>query len=257
MSWKGESHRHAMSARGIKTSFDTKKQIVGISFDKRMLYSHSYRNYRPEEFLEYSIESGKINEEKYRKAREILYEMESRRFQSMLYDASKFFANLDEDEQITWAKNNPELMKWIGVYGFLFQYNTHEKYTGVPSFFDFKFDFEAGGIKKLVRKVDPKTLNIQIETTRMASLETIEEYKNKIRRGEEVTPIFVDKNRPWHIVDGNHRAQAYRELNMKVPIIKVDRDKTLRKMIWMCSPSDIYEDLLKSETSKLVGGTKK
>ena len=150
--WPNESQRHALSSKGIKTSFDPKKQIIDMPINKRILHSHSYRNYRPEEFLEYSIEDNKINMEKYNKAKEILYKMESTRLQSLLFDASRFFASLDKDEQDTWAKNNPELMKWVGIYGFLYEYNTYKEYTGVPSRFDFEL-MEAKGSKNDIQTI--------------------------------------------------------------------------------------------------------
>lgn len=100
--------------------------------------SHSYRNYLPEEFIQYSLtENGKIDRDKYGKARETFRSIEDGRFFKMIYRVHLFFSALDTDEKELWKERNPELIEWIGVYGFIEVMNTFEKFTGIPSFHEF------------------------------------------------------------------------------------------------------------------------
>ena len=60
------------------------------------------------------------------------------------------------------------------------------------------------------------------------SKDTVDNYKQKIKRKEKIMPILVDKNNPSHVVDGAHRATAYKALGYKrVPVFKVNRVKFL------------------------------
>jgi len=105
----------------------------------------SYRNFRPKEFLEHAkIDEDTISRDKYIEARRVLNEMESGRFSDMLYDTLNMFSNLDSDEKETWAINNPELMRWMGLYGFLNGHKTFFEYTGYPSIHEFEIieDYE-------------------------------------------------------------------------------------------------------------------
>lgn len=101
---------------------------------------HSYRNYNPEDFIEYSLdEDGRLDEEKYTEARMVLRRMEGGRFHPMLDKISQVFSRLDRDEKDMFARRNPgELMEWVGVLGFLEELNTYEEYTGVKSSFEYR-----------------------------------------------------------------------------------------------------------------------
>lgn len=79
---------------------------------------------------------------------------------------------------------------------------------------------------KNVIHIPAKKLDINIEDTDFAR-KIVEERKKEIKSGKKLIPIFVNKEDPSWIVDGNHRAKAYQELGLTVPIIKVDRIKTL------------------------------
>lgn len=100
---------------------------------------HSYRNYTPKEFIEYSLdEEGKLDDEKQTEARMVLRRMEGGRFHPMLDKISLMFSHLDPDEKKMFASRNPGIMRWVGVFGFLEDLNTFENYTNVPSSFDFR-----------------------------------------------------------------------------------------------------------------------
>lgn len=99
---------------------------------------HSYRNYNPHEFIEYSLdEEGNLDFEKQREARNVLKRMEGGRWHPMLDKASIMFAALDPDEKEMWADRNPGIMVWVGVLGFLEDLNTYEKYSGIKPTFDY------------------------------------------------------------------------------------------------------------------------
>lgn len=84
----------------------------------------------------------------------------------------------------------------------------------------------ARGIKTVL----PRTVNIQVEDATFVRT-IVNEYKTRIRQGEWVVPIFIDKDDHQRIVDGNHRAQAYKELGMEIPAIYVDRIRTLQLLV--------------------------
>lgn len=76
------------------------------------LKSHSWRNYEPDEFiqlLESDFPKDKIREE--------LDVMESGRFNKMLESAYKFYIHLDLDEKKEFYRRNPDLVRWLEVYG--------------------------------------------------------------------------------------------------------------------------------------------
>lgn len=58
----------------------------------------------------------------------------------------------------------------------------------------------------------------------------VEMYKSRISRGEKISPVLVDKDDPTHVVDGNHRALAYRELDKSIPTVSVDRKDFMRRV---------------------------
>lgn len=87
--------------------------------------THSWRNYDPEEFVEAARVDGKVN------ARQELKAVEGGRFYPFLKAGHKFFRALDPDEMQSWANQNPEMMKWIGVYGYLEDLITWPQYTGI------------------------------------------------------------------------------------------------------------------------------
>jgi len=138
--WKGDPIRHALASKGIRTSFNQDKQYDSdLNIVEKRVHGTSYRNYRPDDFMEHSlIDEETIDREKYIEARRVYNELESGRFRDMMNSFANFFANLDSDEQEVWADNNPEMMNWLGVHGFLQQLKTFEDWTGVPSFYSFE-----------------------------------------------------------------------------------------------------------------------
>jgi hypothetical protein len=78
---------------------------------------------------------------------------------------------------------------------------------------------------------------------------------DKIKYGNEVIPVFVDKEYPSFIVDGNHRAEAYRRLGKPIPTVKIDYD-TYRKTIYETgmSSKEYYEKNVKDKTVILQHG---
>lgn len=137
--WPNEPTRHALSSHGIRTSFDRDKQINKDDITDIIRRGHSYRNFRPEDFMEHALtEDGKLDEEKYIEARRVYNKMEDGRFNDMMDSVLRFFTALDEDEKDVWAEHNPELINWLGVHGFLQVLNTCEEYTGIPSYYEFR-----------------------------------------------------------------------------------------------------------------------
>ena len=78
-----------------------------------------------------------------------------------------------------------------------------------------------------IAKVDADKLNIEIETTDW-STNAVADYKSQIKSGKKIMPVGVDKTNPSRVVDGNHRAAAYKELGRKVPVMKIDRVKFIQ-----------------------------
>lgn len=100
---------------------------------------HSYRNYTPEEFFEYSLdEEGNLDESRYMEARKTFRRMEGGRFHPMVDKVSLMFSKLDPDEKELFAEKNPGLIKWVGIHGFLEELDTQEKYSGVPTVYEFR-----------------------------------------------------------------------------------------------------------------------
>jgi hypothetical protein len=56
---------------------------------------------------------------------------------------------------------------------------------------------------------------------------TVSDYVKKIKAGQKLTPVFVSKDpesgKMTNIVDGNHRAAAYKKLKMPIPVLVVNR----------------------------------
>lgn len=77
------------------------------------LRPHSWRSHEPEEYIEAAESDGKPD------ARAELSSVEGGRFVPMLKAGHKFFAALDPDERRDWADQNPEMMDWISVWGYL------------------------------------------------------------------------------------------------------------------------------------------
>lgn len=91
---------------------------------------HSWRNFEPEQFAE-AWEDADGQEEV--EIRESLEYIESGRFLPMLEATYKHALHLDADEIKEWCERNPDMAKWIGVYGKVNHCNTFEKYTGISS----------------------------------------------------------------------------------------------------------------------------
>lgn len=64
---------------------------------------------------------------------------------------------------------------------------------------------------------------LKIETEGLSKdKETINFFKNEIKNNQVIPPIFIDQKN-GKIIDGNHRAEAYKELKLKIPIVKINR----------------------------------
>jgi len=98
--------------------------------------------------------------------------------------------------------------------------------------------YSARGIKTVL----PRTVTIQVEDAAFVR-NIVNGYKIRIQQGEWIVPIFIDKDNHQRIVDGNHRAQAYKELGMEIPAIYVDRIKTLQLLVNK-SPLQVYHTLI-------------
>lgn len=86
---------------------------------------HSWRNYEPAEFVAVAEREGKAE------ARSHLRRVEDGRFNKFLKYAHKFFGPLDEDEREEFARRNPDLVAWIGAYGYLEDLQPYPEYAGV------------------------------------------------------------------------------------------------------------------------------
>lgn len=86
-----------------------------------------------------------------------------------------------------------------------------------------------------VKEVAPSSLKIEVH-----SKDVVHQYVERIQAGEKLTPVFVSKTDSSRVVDGNHRAAAYKKLKMDVPVFKVDRLEALNKMGEGLSPEEYY-----------------
>jgi ParB-like chromosome segregation protein Spo0J len=78
----------------------------------------------------------------------------------------------------------------------------------------------------------------------------VDDYVRRIKSGEKIVPSFLKKNDidvlgKHRILDGNHRAAAYRQLGKKVPVVFVDRLHMLKKMGGGMSVEDYFKKELK------------
>lgn len=85
----------------------------GLTAQDLTTRGHSLRNFDPEDFREVANGQGK------REAREALEFVESGRFEPVLAATQRMFRALDGDERRQFAKENPGLMRWVNVWGFL------------------------------------------------------------------------------------------------------------------------------------------
>lgn len=89
-----------------------------------------------------------------------------------------------------------------------------------------------------ILKVPAKKLKIDVHKKSI-----VKKYIKRIKDGETLTPSFVSKTDLSRVVDGNHRAAAYRELNLPVPVVKVDPGDALTKMGKGMSAEEYYKTL--------------
>ena len=87
-------------------------------------------------------------------------------------------------------------------------------------------------------KIPAKKLNIDVHRKSI-----VKKYVERIRDGEILTPSFVSKYDLSRVVDGNHRAAAYRELGKDVPVVKVNPGDALTAMGKGMSADDYYKQL--------------
>lgn len=88
------------------------------------LKSHSYRNWEPHLFIE-GIEDG-IGEGVLLGH---LKRIEGGRFEPMLRETSEFFGKLDRDEMDLFTRRNPDLVRWMGVWNRLEEFNPYTDFT--------------------------------------------------------------------------------------------------------------------------------
>lgn len=81
--------------------------------------AHSYRNFEPDEFVE------ALEEDSQTEVRSALQRVESGRFAPFLEQTSAFFSRLDQDEQETFTRRNPGLVRWMSAYNILHDYNPY------------------------------------------------------------------------------------------------------------------------------------
>lgn len=142
--WQHQPIRHGLASQGIKSSFNQEKMIEKDDVTEIIDRGHSYRNFRPDDFLQHSLnEKGEVVQEKYIEARSAYNKMEGGRFNKMMDSVLKFFNALDEDEKEVWVENNPELVNWLGIHGFLQILDTCEEFTGIPSYYEFEKEEEV------------------------------------------------------------------------------------------------------------------
>lgn len=72
---------------------------------------HSYRNFEPHEVMQLMKEEGRGA------GRQFLAFMESGRYETMLDAAHDMYVRLDADEAKTFWRRNPDLMRWVMVWG--------------------------------------------------------------------------------------------------------------------------------------------
>jgi ParB-like chromosome segregation protein Spo0J len=89
-----------------------------------------------------------------------------------------------------------------------------------------------------ILKMHPKKLVIDVFDDAI-----VRKYVRRLEKGEKLTPSFVNQLDKSRLVDGNHRAAAYRELGKRVPVVLVDRLDMLQKMGKGMSAEDYYKQL--------------
>ena len=93
-------------------------------------------------------------------------------------------------------------------------------------------------LNEKIISVPAKKLNIDVYRKSI-----VKKYVERIKNGETFTPSFVSKDDLSRVVDGNHRAAAYKELGMPVPVVKVDPADALTKMAKGMSAEEYYKAL--------------
>ena len=97
----------------------------------------------------------------------------------------------------------------------------------------------SGGSIGVVKTISPSELDLVEPYSR----DVVEKYKTDILAGKNITPVFVsppvEGSDKLNIVDGTHRATAYKELGKSVPIMYVDRINALTTLANM-SPEDYF-----------------
>jgi len=80
----------------------------------------------------------------------------------------------------------------------------------------------------------------------------VEDYKKRIKAGEKLLPVFIDDKVDGRILDGNHRANAYNELGVKVPIVKINRKTYLLSIERNkdMTPEEYYDKFIKTNDIK-------
>lgn len=74
--------------------------------------SHSWRNFEPQEVIDFAHEESKYD------GRVLLDYIEGGRFQPMLKAGYDFFIQLDPDERRAFADRNQDFVDWLGAFAF-------------------------------------------------------------------------------------------------------------------------------------------
>lgn len=103
----------------------------------------------------------------------------------------------------------------------------------------------------VVSFVEPASLNIEVYDENV-----VNKYMRSIKTSpSEMVPVFVNREDLSWIVDGNHRAEAYRRLGMKVPVVAADRIETLTSLA-VKSPRQVYDEILISRSGAATTTTR-
>lgn len=96
---------------------------------------HSYRNFEPGDVLEAlttEIEAqGEVDGRA--EVRGLMEFIESGRFADHLEAVSRFFGNLDRDEQDTFTRRNPDTVQWMGVWNTVEELNPFPEYQDIAT----------------------------------------------------------------------------------------------------------------------------
>jgi SPP1 gp7 family putative phage head morphogenesis protein len=101
--------------------------------------------------------------------------------------------------------------------------------------FKIKGDIQSSNLllQKPSKFLNPNKLNIEVEDYKSKGIdkETVDFFKKKIQDGETILPVYVEEGNVKHIIDGNHRAAAYRDLGKLIPVVEVPYGKAMQALV--------------------------